>query len=410
VAIEIDDDVVGEIESGSGDVTLMVSACSDRAAAARAIHDLIADIWQMPNGGQFLGPGDPLVCPGPNFMSGPHESPDGPYFYLDGHALLPEALASIPTVLARHLTRSGVREARIVIPEPVEGPEVQDAEPGVLLYLLPGPDATELPAAWLDAAVGWLGGARGDLYVDKDFLGYRLDVPAAQALARRPGDWVRMVGQDRDWELRGVNIKPPIVTPYVALGIGGNRSEAAVVQAAEQLIDLGRVLAVEAAYAFVTIDPALVALFDSEWGEDHYGPQVPVVGPSGDSPRASGERHRARDDWGAPPPRWSSQPGVPEDLPRGRAREAFDLPDVLVADAFPWQVLGPRHVARMGELPANAVPLGRDRWELAIGDPGDWASPAHAGPIIALGRQLLSPFVLTDADLGALYEQRRQRR
>jgi hypothetical protein len=407
--IEIDGNVVEEIEDGSGDLTLMVAACSDRAAAARAIDDLIADIWRMPNDGQLLEPDNPLVSSGPNFVSGPHESPDGPYFYLDGHALLPEALASVPAVLADHLGHHGVRTARIVIPVRAEAPEVEHTEPGVLLYLLPDPDAAELPAAWLDAAAEWLGGSRGELYVDKDFLSFRLDVPAAQALAHQPGDWVRIVGADRDWELRGANIKPPAVTPYVALGIGGNRSAAAVVQAAEQLIDLGRRLAGQAAYTFVTIDPALVALFDPEWGQEHFGPPLPSVDPSGSFPWSVGEHYKARDYWGAPPARWSPSPRAPEDLPRGPVREAFELPDVLVADAFPWQVLGPGHLARMGELPADARPLGKDRWELAIGDLADWAGPTRAGPVIALGRQLLSAFLVTDAELRSLYEERRQR-
>lgn len=410
MAIEIDSRATEETEHGSGDLVLMVTECANLVAAARAVRDLVADIWEMPNDLQLLEPDNPNIKPGPHFVSGPHGAPGGVYFYLDGHSLLAKALASIPSVLAGHLRRRGVTEAKIVVPVRAEPPQVASARPGVLLYLLPEPGSPGLPAAWRDAAAEWLSQATSSVYVDKDFFSFRLGVPAAQQVASQALSWVRLVGADRNWALRGANIKPPPGTPFVALGIGGAGAAADVVRAAEQLIEIGRPLAREAAYAFVAIDPALVALTDPEWGQEHFGPPVPTSDAPGAVRRARGDHYAARDNWGPPTPRRHPLMPTSQDIPQAPTHGAFEFPQALVVDAFPWQVIGPRHVARMGGLPHGARPISQDRWEFTIGNLSDWADPAQAAATIATGRQLLEAFLIVPSDVRPLYEERRQGR
>jgi hypothetical protein len=413
VAIEIDPQATEVAESGSGEVTLMVTACADPAAAARAVRDLVADIWQMPNDLQTFEPDNPNVKPGPNFVSGPHGAPGGVYFYLDGHSLLREALGSIPSLLVEHLGRQGVSDARIVVPTRVDPPPVGLAKPGLILYLLPDPGIDELPASWREAAAEWLAGIRGKMYVDKDFLSFGLAVQAAQQVARQARSWVRLVGVegvDSGWALRGANLRPPPETPFVALGIGGSGPGVDVIASAEQLIEVGRALAREAAYAFVTIDPALVALTDPEWGQEHFGPPGAATDTSATVRRSRGERYVARESWGPPTPRRHPLLPPTQDIPQAPTHGAFQFPHALVVDAFPWQVVGPRHVARMGGLPQGARQISPEHWEFTIGDLEDWVDPAQAGPIIAAGRRLLEAFLIVPSDVRPLYDERRQSR
>jgi hypothetical protein len=48
------------------------------------------------------------------------------------------------------------------------------------------------------------------------------------------------------------------------------------------------------------------------------------------------------------------------------------LCDEIVLDAFPYQVLGPGHMARLGDPPAGARALSEGRVELTVGDPASW--------------------------------------
>lgn len=44
-------------------------------------------------------------------------------------------------------------------------------------------------------------------------------------------------------------------------------------------------------------------------------------------------------------------------------------------DGFPWQILGPKHLAHLGELPPDARALPGGRFEVAVGDAKDWLWP-----------------------------------
>jgi hypothetical protein len=85
-----------------------------------------------------------------------------------------------------------------------------------------------------------------------------------------------------------------------------------------------------------------------------------------------------------------------------------DVCDAVCVEAFPYQVLSPGHLARLGGTPAGARPLAAGRVELALGDPYAWlpGSPLRAGAV-ASAREVLAP-CLGDAK-AILLERLRQR-
>jgi len=69
-----------------------------------------------------------------------------------------------------------------------------------------------------------------------------------------------------------------------------------------------------------------------------------------------------------------------------------DVCDAVCVEAFPYQVLSPGHLARLGATPAGARPLAAGRVELALGDPYAWlpGSPLREGAV-ASAREVLAP-------------------
>lgn len=86
--------------------------------------------------------------------------------------------------------------------------------------------------------------------------------------------------------------------------------------------------------------------------------------------------------------------------PDGVAQPALveDLCDELLFDAYPWQVLGPGHLARLDESLEGATPLAGGRMELAIGEVSEWLSldPEHRTTVQEKARRLLAPCLISD--------------
>ena len=101
------------------------------------------------------------------------------------------------------------------------------------------------------------------------------------------------------------------------------------------------------------------------------------------------------------------------------------LLDEIVLDAYPFQVLCPGHVRRLGAVPNGAVVLEFGRIALSIGDPADWllrpdvedleyyecppmSTYRHDPTIQDRGRALIGPrLVVTQAEADALRDLRR---
>ena len=105
---------------------------------------------------------------------------------------------------------------------------------------------------------------------------------------------------------------------------------------------------------------------------------------------------------------WSGEGG-----PQIEAGWALDLRDEMAFDAFPYQILGPGHLARLGGPPPGAEDLGGGRVGVAIGDPASWlydlSVPRWTHPypmstvtrdpdIRAKARRLLGPCLLTELE------------
>jgi hypothetical protein len=94
--------------------------------------------------------------------------------------------------------------------------------------------------------------------------------------------------------------------------------------------------------------------------------------------------------------------------------------DEIVLDAFPYQVLGPGHLARLGGVPAGARAVAAGRVELAVGEPASWLidpsvdtygrrdfSDLRRDPQVQhQARDLLGPCLVRRDDFWALYRAR----
>lgn len=91
--------------------------------------------------------------------------------------------------------------------------------------------------------------------------------------------------------------------------------------------------------------------------------------------------------------------------PGARCRCLRHLPDIAALDAFWWQLLGPGHVRRIGELP-GAEPIGHGKIELTLGSFGDWLDADRAAPVRDRGRELLAPCFLSREEARAVLRSR----
>lgn len=87
----------------------------------------------------------------------------------------------------------------------------------------------------------------------------------------------------------------------------------------------------------------------------------------------------------------------------GAAPGTVDLVrDVLALDGFPWQMLGPGHVERLGAPPKGSIALGEGRVELGIGDPREWLAETTKDHARRRARELLAPCLLSDDEAAEL--------
>lgn len=307
-------------------------------------------------------------------------APTGPLLLVQHLDAIPEGLQRIPGLLARRLIDAGVNDATVVVPD-IGGPlDVLDATPNcVVLRLFPSPgDNAAIPHDWLDVAVEWVvGDLDDDDLVASRILSVEQEVRASEAAAvlHECGvarAWCDLVNGDPADRVRTVSLTYGRL-PHLALAAGGPGMDGAALLARFDLLrDVARELAADVAYACIDLEPTFEGLT-----------------------------------MGLPADGWTARGGAPAN------KVAAVAADMVVPDAFPWQVLGPGHLARLqslGEEPPPNEPLGDGRIEVALGDPTDWLprSPARADAqddAIAW----LSP-LLVDADQLATIEASRPRR
>ncbi|MGH9185990.1 MAG: hypothetical protein ACRD0U_09280, partial [Acidimicrobiales bacterium] len=240
----------------------------------------------------------------------------------------------------------------------------------MVLRLFPAPGSPAgIPAEWLDVAAAWVAGTvHEDDVVRLRILTVQSQVPTGEVAGflhecRAAKAWCDAVAGDLDEHVRAASMTFGRL-PHLALGAGGPAYDpAALLEAFEQLRDMGRELASTVAYACLDFEPTFEGLALALTDE-------------------------------------SSEPGAP--TPNEIAAMAAHR---FAPGAYPWQVLGPdhrAHAARAGfRLPGE--PLGDGRIEVAIDSPQRWLStaPARVGAK-ARGRDLLGPLLATAADVAVI--------
>ncbi len=159
--------------------------------------------------------------------------------------------------------------------------------------------------------------------------------------------------------------------PAIVFACGGPAAtDDDLIAAAEGLVALARECAEEASWGFISFESAFHGLTALQHPED--------------------------------PKRWPKS---------ANRRFAVRLCDELVADAYPYQILGPGHLERLsheGVSLTSAADLGGGKVELAVGSFSNWLLDSPARPAVQdEARSLLSPCMVSDEVALARYKERR---
>lgn len=303
----------------------------------------------------------------PRWISDVIEIPDGPLILFDATGVPYRHLKEIPTILARELEAAGLGSGEIVAPA-TRGIliEMHEAPRGLVLCALPPnpshePWTGEVPRSWYDIAQKWL--AENDLAGDV-FVGVgvelRVDAPTlgqiVGGIKARRGD-ILMIRGTIPTRVVGAHVCREVVT----IGLGGSLvSDEDFLAAFSRLQELGRVIARDASYAYISFAPTLAPLHGGIGSLYHF------------------------------------RPYYNEDM--ADVNHVRRIPETIVLKAFPWQMLGPEHLVRLGRIPENARPLEGGKVELQLGDPADWlpgASPEQRERNLKEGRRLLSACIVS---------------
>ena len=375
------------IRADPGGIVVQVRQSSDPEAAAEALSRAAEEVAALDGGWKSapgLAAGD---TNGPTFVSAVTRTPSGPFVVVDGGHTPSSLLSTIPDIVVRHLENAGVREAVVGWPReqsPITRSNhmgIYGLGPAAILHAFPPPRRTvdpghrvRLPQSWPGTASGWLteGLASGEeVWAELNGIAFSLLAGEVAGFvescrARAAGHLLLTAGTPERLRASMARFSSD---EWLSLGGGGPAMSPADLQMEfDDLVAIGRTLAGGAAYVLATIEETFNRI----------------------SPNASSEWPRVRK------------------LGGGLMQR---LCDEIVDDAFPWQVLGPGHIARLtaggrSEVP-GAVPLPGSRVELRIGDLSNWLpSSVDRTAIQSEGRQLLSPCLLNKAQARELFNLR----
>ncbi len=350
-----------------------VTGASDVDAASAALAQARVDIEALAPTGDPEGP----------VVSNPVLGPEGPMLRVARLEVPDDTLMTIPDLIADRLEEAGVADAVVRAPEPGGALDRLDSCPNaVVLRLFPPPlgEGGGLPAAWIDIAGEWV---LGDLAptdsVPLRLLAVEFDVKVANASAilhqaSAAQAWCDVVNGNVEERLRTASITFG-KAPHVALAAGGPACDShALLARFELLSEVAREYAGGVSYACLDIETTF----------DGIGLGLPNTG-------------------------WRDQGGASPNLVAGR------LSDVLVPDAYPYQILGKGHLARLGfdTLDEGDPPFGEvvadGKVELLIADPMDWL-PIYDNrqEVLEQGWELLAPLLANDQQVADLLGDRPQ--
>lgn len=391
VTVTIARGVQSRIRQYPDSIVIMVKEADDPKAATAGLAAAAAEIAHLDAGWTSVPNLSPLDANSPQYVSEVLPSAYGPFVMIDGGHVPYRVLRTIPDIVARHLEAAGVTEATIACPRD-GGPlinlfsvELSKRPPlGVALHLYPPPPRrwngrSLVPDGWLQEAAAWVATGMGDAkLVNVKVVTIEFPLP--------PSDVAAFLGQIRNVEgealvisgelgrrMRGASGWFMAAEPALTMGAGGpGMTDTDLLSTFWKLVEVARQLAPEVGYAVVDFDPS-----------------ADVVAVPG--PRAAG---------------WNLRIGE---------ATIIDVCDEYLPDAYPYQVLGPSHLERLGGLPRGARWLDGGRVELVVGDPAGWLidlppqglcypkpdepSPRRNPDVQERARLLLAPCFLRRRDL-----------
>lgn len=376
MGIRVQEGAAAAIAAAPGRFALQVTGADDVPAALGALRLLRTELVGLSGRGQR-----PTGESGREGVAASHAdvsqavaAPDGPLLLVQHLDAGPAELALIPELVADRLAEAGVTEGTVTVPT-LGGPlDALDAAPGcVVLRLFPTPDgaATTIPPDWLDVAVEWVVGDLDDTdTVSARILSVEHEVPARDVadvlhdcgLARA---WCDLVNGDPADRVRTASVTYGRL-PHLALAAGGPGVDGAGLTARYTLLlDVARELAADVAYACLDIEPNFEGLALG----------LPVTG-------------------------WRARGGASPN------RVAAAVVDLVVPDAYPWQILGPAHLERFQATDDPLPPmqaLSDGRFEVALGDPQEWLPRSMArADAQEDGIAWLAPLLVDEEQLEAL--------
>lgn len=222
-------------------------------------------------------------------------------------------------------------------------------------------DRVEMPDSWVDAAVRWVGDGLGQsdpLWASQELEQFQLPVGDARRLLTEKGlsAPTHLVAGDLETSLRACNVSFATEHTHMALAAGGPASsDVRLAEILTELVRAARGLAADVEYALISIDATFSGF--------------------------SGDRPYYRE----------------AQLGAGDLIDA--MCDEFVLDAFPYQILGPAHVRRLGGVPADAGLFDQGRVEVFLGDRLSWMPGSPRRPALQeTGRRVLEPCLLHNAE------------
>lgn len=358
--------VITHIRNDFDNIIIMVKDTPDPQLATEALRSAAREMcdldgWRSAYG---LRPGTPSS---PKYVSDVLPTPSGPIVMIDGGYVPAKLLRTIPDVVARHLEAVGISDATIASPK--EGGKLTNVFSGITpprkalqLALFTAPprrwrEVAAIPDEWLPEAAAWVTAGLGDDdLVDAAVIAneFSLTAGAVHGFLRQTRDaltgGVLLINGEPTERYRGVSGE--FAFSRLSLGAGGPAmTDDELLASFEALVEVARRLAPSVGYAVVSVDPASGSF-------QHCNPSRELSSP------------------------WDM--GV------------WGIIDEYVPDAYAYQVLGPRHLARLGGPPPGSSPLGGSRVELFVGQPADWLIdlPDHPAQVVP-GRRL--PDIYQDA-------------
>jgi hypothetical protein len=361
MGVAIGDGAARRIAKASGTFAIQVREPSDLGTAIAAMILARIDVIELAacdGGAEGRLEVSPIVA-----------TPGGPLLLVE-HCTAPrDVAASFPEIVARRLVNAGLAAATVDVP--VLGGELNELDrvPNAVvlrLFPVPLPGATpSLPSTFLDAAARWVAGAGDgddDTPVKARVLGVEFDVapPDVATVLRECGSsraWCDAAGGRFDDCIRSASLTFTRL-PHVALAAAGPRLGApGQLGHFDLLRDIARALAADAAYACLDFEATLEGLAT---GLSNIG--------------------------------WQQRGGAPANV------VARELVDERVPDAYPYQVLGPRHLTRVATLATRPLPDGRA--EIAFGEPQSWlVGTTTRSPVQAAAWQQLRPLLVAGDEL-----------